>query len=144
MERKLESYSKLKTGKRAPDIIFSDGSKLSESKSTKLLVFGASWCPKCMDELLKLKAYYNTWIQRGIDVVYVSIDTDKIEYESAYKDIPRKMHCDFKEWETKTIKDYHVFATPTYFLLDKDLKIVLRPKSIEQTNSWLNSQNIEN
>lgn len=140
LTNKLEAYHKLKLGSKAPDIIFSDNTKLSSIASTKLLVFGASWCPKCKEDTLKLKTYYTFWKQKGIDIVYVSIDTDKIEFEKAYNKFPWKTDCDFKGSDGEGAKNYHVFATPTYFLLDKDLKIVLRPKSIEQINSWINSK----
>jgi len=140
LANKLEAYRKLKLGNTAPDIIFSDRTKLSSIASAKLLVFGASWCSKCKEDALKLKAYYNSWKQKGVSVVYVSIDTDKTDFENTYSNVPWKTDCDFKGWDSQVVKNYHVFATPTYFMLDKDLKIILRPKSVEQANSWINSK----
>jgi len=144
LTNKLESYRKLKVGKTAPDIVFANKTKLSEIYTNKLLVFGASWCSKCKEDALKLYTYYNTWKEKGLEVIYISIDTDKVAFDSAYKAAPWKTDCNFMGWDNQAIKDYHVFATPTYFLLDKDLKILLRPNSIEQTNSWLNSKFMDN
>lgn len=144
LTNKLESYRKLKVGKTAPEIVFANQTKLSEINTNKLLFFGASWCSKCKEEALKLNTYYNTWKEKRVEVIYISIDTDKAAFESAYKNAPWKTDCNFMGWNTQAIKDYHVFATPTYFLLDKDLKILLRPNSIEQTNSWLNSKFMDN
>lgn len=140
LSNKLEAYRKLKIGKIAPDIVFTDNTKLSDITIKKLLVFGASMCSKCKAEALKLNTYYHAWKEKGLEVVYVSIDTYKTDFESAYKNVPWKMYCNFKGWDTQAVKAYHVFATPTYFLLDSDLKIILRPNSIEQVNSWVNSK----
>ncbi|MGC1204005.1 MAG: thioredoxin-like domain-containing protein [Flavobacteriaceae bacterium] len=140
LTNKLEAYRKLKIGNIAPDITFSDGKKLSSITATKLLIFGASWCPKCKEETLKLNTYYHAWKEKGIEVVYISIDTEKAHFDNAYKNTPWKTDCTFKGWNTQAVKDYHVFATPTYFVLDSDLKIVLRPNSIEQVHSWVNSK----
>ncbi len=74
----------------------------------------------------------------------MSIDTNKSDFDKAYKNVPWKMVCDFKSWDSQAAKDYHVFATPTYFLLDNDLKIMLRPNSVKQTNSWLNLKVMNN
>lgn len=143
LANKLESYRKLKIGDPAPDIIFSDGTALKDFPSLKLLVFGASWCPKCEEELSGLTDYYNDWKQLGMDVVYVSLDTNKNEFINAYQETPWKTDCNFQGWNGKAVKEYHVFATPTYFILDKDLEIVLRPNSIQQINSWLKSKKSE-
>ena len=140
LENKLESYRKLKLGNKAPDIIFYDGTKLSSINSTKLLVFGASWCPKCKEDLLKLNDYYDAWKQKGVDIIYISMDTNKTDFENTCKNVPWKTDCKFTGWNRPAVKNYRVFATPTYFLLDKNLKIVLRPKSVQQTNSWINSR----
>jgi hypothetical protein len=34
-------------------------------------------------------------------------------------------------------KDYHVFATPTIYLLDNKREILLRPNSVSQLDSWV-------
>lgn len=35
------------------------------------------------------------------------------------------------------IKNYHVFGTPTMYLLDKQRKIILRPNSLKQVEAWV-------
>ncbi|MDC1370859.1 hypothetical protein N8289_03350, partial [Flavobacteriales bacterium] len=45
--------------------------------------------------------------------------------------------CDFKKWESQPVKDYYVFGTPTMYLLDKNRKIILRPNSVKQMDSWV-------
>lgn len=69
-------------------------------------------------------------------MVYVSLDTDKTEFESQYKTKPWETFCDFKGWDTQAAKDYYVNATPTCILLDKNLKILLHPKSVAHASAW--------
>jgi hypothetical protein len=45
--------------------------------------------------------------------------------------------CDYKKWDSEVVKNYHVFATPTYFLLDYKQKIVLKPGSAKQMDAWV-------
>ena len=45
--------------------------------------------------------------------------------------------CDYKKWDSQAAKDYYVFASPTMFLLDKNHKIILRPNSIKQIDTWV-------
>jgi thiol-disulfide isomerase/thioredoxin len=48
-----------------------------------LVVFGASWCPKCTEELPTLIQNYSKWKNLGIEVVYVSLDTDSAVFNLA-------------------------------------------------------------
>ena len=135
---RLEKYVSLKVGNTAPDIQLTN-SKLSDIKKPVLLVFGASWCPLCKTEALELLKYYDAWkSKKDVEVVYISIDTDKEAYKTAYQNAPWQSYCDYKGWDTKAAKDYFVYATPTYILLDKDMKILVHPSSVGQVDAWVN------
>jgi len=138
----FEQYRKMANGNTAADIIFpvpvKGKSKLSEITSKyKLVVFGASWCPKCSQEIPKLKTYYEKWKDKGLEIVFISLDTDQSEYNSFVSGFPWISSCDYKSWQGKAVVDYCVFATPTMYLLDKDQKIMVKPISAEQIETWL-------
>jgi thiol-disulfide isomerase/thioredoxin len=137
---KLESYRKMKVCATAPDIIFENNQKLSDIKTTKLVVFGASWCPTCKTDGIELLKQYDAWKTKGIELIYISIDTDKAAFETAYKNAPWQTYCDFDGWGTKPAKDYYVSGTPTYFLLDAYNKILVRPNSVAHANAWIDRQ----
>ena len=145
----FEQYRKMAVGKTAPNIVFENIEQRTKSKDLKslpnkykLVVFGASWCPNCQTDLPKLKEKYETLKQQyDVEMVYISIDTDKTAFESKYKEAPFITYCDAKGWETQAAKDYHVFATPSYFLLDKDLKILEKIQSVEHLESWIKGKN---
>lgn len=144
---RLEIYRAMKVGNTAPDIDLHNNkpflnntvNKLSDIKSEyTLLVFGSSWCPQCAEEAPKIINYYPKWRDYGLEVIFISLDTNKEEYALFTKGFPFISSCDFKKWETKAVKDYHVFSTPTLFLLDSNRTIILRPISIEHVEAWVN------
>ncbi|QMU66525.1 MAG: redoxin domain-containing protein [Flavobacteriaceae bacterium] len=135
----MQKYRNLKAGNIAPDIRLNATKKLSDYKQPVLLVFGASWCPSCKDGIKELLKYYEPWkTKKNVEVVYISIDTDKEEYEKAYQNVPWHMYCNYKGRDTQAAKDYFVNATPTYLLLDKDRKILVHPNSLGHADAWVN------
>ena len=150
LAKQLESYRAMKIGNIAPDIQFSNAlvapnyttdllpKKLSDLKSKyTVVVFGASWCPKCTEELPEISKLYAKWKTQGVEVVFVSLDEDKEVYKSFIKIFPFISTCDYKKWDSKIVKDYYVFGTPTMYLLDNKREIILRLKSVKQMDSWV-------
>jgi len=148
---KLESYRKMKVGNRAPNFelvgdVFKNGTAvkaaihLSDIKAKyKLIIFGGSWCPQCRAEMIQILPRYNNWKAKGIEVVFVSLDTDKKEFENFTAPFPFYSACDYKKWDTQAAKDYYVSSSPTIFLLDSNNKIILRPPTVASLDSRLDS-----
>lgn len=150
LSKMMESYRAMKKGNIASDIVFSgdvvlatsiDGNapkKLSELNSKyKVVIFGSSWCPHCPKQLKEATEYYATWKQQGVEVVLISLDDDKKAFEAFTQAYPFISMCDYQKWESKAVKDYHVFATPTIYLLNKEHEIILKPQSVKQLNAWI-------
>lgn len=134
---KLEGYRKMKVGNMAPDIQLTDAIKLSDIHSRKLVVFGASWCPHCQTSTVEILNQYKAWREKNVEIVYISLDTDQKAYKSYFDKLPWKTFCDFKGWDSQAAKDYYVTGTPSYFLLDENNKILVRPNSVEHANVWI-------
>lgn len=138
LTNRIQKYYALKKGNIAPDIQLL-GKKLSDYKKPLVLVFGASWCTHCQKDIEKLEKYYKKWKNdKGVEVVYISIDTDTESYKAKYKNKEWLTYCDYKGWETQAAIDYYINATPTYIILDEDLTILEHPVSIEQIDTWIN------
>ena len=148
----LESYRAMKTGNIAPDLVFDKEilapgyagddlpKKLSELKSKyTLVVFGASWCPKCAEEIPEIANYYSKWKQQDIEVVYMSLDENEQQFKSFAGVFPFISVCDYQKWASPAVKSYHVFATPTMFLLDEQREILLRPTSVNHLKAWVDA-----
>ena len=80
---------------------------------------------------------YATWKAQGVEVVFVSLDEDKTQFNRYATDFPFISICDYKKWESPIAKDYYVFGTPTMFLLNDKREILLRPNSVKQMDAWV-------
>lgn len=146
LAKQLETYRAMKKGNTAPDMEFKVNlktsipklKKLSELKSPyTLVVFGASWCETCKEEVPKITNFYSKWKGKGVEVVYVSLDETKEAFEQFTQSFPFITYCDYGKWNGPIVSDYYVFGTPTMFLLDSKREILLRPNSISQMDAWV-------
>ena len=147
LANQLETYRAMKKGNIAPDMFFEKSNfinpnkllnKLSDVKSKyTVVVFGASWCPKCKEELPEIARLYNKWKLKGVEVVFIALEEDKKAFMDYAKVFPFPSYSDNKKWDSKIVKDYYVFSTPTIFLLDNKREIILRPNSVKQMDAWV-------
>ena len=148
---KLESYRKMRVGNMAPNfelvgdvlkngVVVKNTVRLADINAKyKLVIFGGSWCSQCRAEMIQLLPRYNNWKSKGLEVVFISLDTDKKEFENFTAPFPFYSACDYKKWETQAAKDYYVSSSPTIFLLDGNNKIILRPPTVTSFDIWLDS-----
>jgi thiol-disulfide isomerase/thioredoxin len=150
LSKQLETYRAMKKGNIAADFNFYSTSnfpgyetnklpkKLSDLKSKyTLMVFGASWCPKCNQEIPEIASLYAKWKNNGVEVVFVSLDETKEAFTNFSSKFPFISTCDFKKWNSSIVEAYYVFGTPTMFLLDNKREIILRPISVKQVDAWV-------
>lgn len=150
LAKQLESYRAMKKGNIAPDFDFkvdilapgyisaSMPQKLSDIKSKyTVLVFGASWCPACAQDLSQIAALYPKWKKHGVEVVFISLDEEKERFRAFSTPFHFISVCDYGKWESPMAQAYHVFATPTIYLLDDKREILLRPGSVKQMDAWV-------
>ena len=146
LAKQLETYRAMKKGNIAPDMEFKVNlkssvpklRKLSELKSPyTLVVFGASWCETCKEDVPKIANLYTKWKGKGIEVVFVSLDETKESFEQFVQTFPFTSYCDYGKWNSPIANAYYVFGTPTMFLLDDKREILLRPNSITQMDAWV-------
>ena len=104
-----------------------------------LVMFWASWCHKCEQEIPVLIPLYAKYHSRGFETIGVSIDqarkswTDVIDSRGMqYINV-----CQLQGWDSPVVKDYKITATPTYFLLNNKGEIVLKPKRIYEVDAYL-------
>jgi hypothetical protein len=69
--------------------------------------------------------------------LYISLDTDQSTFEKVVKSYPFFAYSDYKKWESQVVKDYYVFGTPTFYLLNSKREIILRPTTTAQLDAWV-------
>lgn len=127
-----EPYQKVRVGVKAPDIsgitIVGEPYCLYDSQAKrKIVFFWSTECEYCHDFLTSIRK--NLDLENDYELVTVALAENKKEVEKAVKKMKLAGYHFYEEerWEGKIIKDYHIFSTPTVFVLDADNNIVSKP-----------------
>lgn len=102
----------------------------------KVIVFWSSECSHCERELPVLLENYDIFKKNGIEIIGFSLDTDKARYISKTKAFPWVNSSELKGWNSGFAEVYNINATPTYFILDKDNKIIGKPMHVNDVLSF--------
>ncbi len=143
VQNKLELAKKLAFGKIAPEIKSEDiqgkSFDLYKLKAEKtVLVFWASWCPHCTHTLPELKKLYEANPGK-FEVVAVSVDDDIKELKRAVDSYGFNWIniAEGMGWDGTIPLEYGIAATPTFFILDKEKKIISKPRDMSQLKQAL-------
>lgn len=121
------TMAKIRKGTLVPPL---EGLKpsLAESKAEKtLLVFYQPGCQNCELQMEELIENYPRLKAAGVRVVSISADMDKKTFEQDVKTFPwADKLCDFKGFAGNNFLNYGVLGAPTFYLLDKDSKMIKR------------------
>ncbi len=145
LNNRIDYYESFQKGATAPDFITTtlDGEPVNfyqEVSGKTLLVFWATWCGHCKELNQSLAEIYPQLEQKGIEVISVSLDhnPDALnEYLENY-DLPFEVWCDYNGWKSDVVDQYHLYATPTMLLLDKDKTIIGKPLNLNQIVYMIN------
>jgi peroxiredoxin len=96
----------------------------------KIIIFWSSTCSHCEEELPKLLAKYNDLKAKNIQVVGLSLDVDKDSYSKKISAFPWVNDSELRGWNSSYVDTYNVHATPTYFILDANNKIINKPEHV--------------
>lgn len=136
---RMEGYKLMTTGKQAPDFVLRDVEgkthQLSRMENNWVLViFWSSTCEGCRKLMPELQEWYLKENTLGMEVVAISIDTSTANFEYLYETLspPWITAHDPLGWNGKIPSDYHVYATPSLFLLDRQRHIVAKPATYRQ------------
>lgn len=108
----------------APDFTLSslNGQQISLSqykgKEHVLLVFGATWCPACRNEIPELKEVYNRYKDQAVKLLYIDIQESK-EKLSAFADSHSIPYDILLDLTGDVAKRYGVYGIPHLALVDK-------------------------
>ncbi|KAA0126035.1 TlpA family protein disulfide reductase [Chryseobacterium sp. SN22] len=104
----------------------------------KVIVFWSSTCSHCEEELPKLLVKYNDLKSRNIQVIGLSMDVDRDSYSKKIAAFPWVNDSELKGWNSSYVDTYNVHATPTYFILDANNKIINKPEHVADVLEYFN------
>ncbi|MEW4922131.1 TlpA disulfide reductase family protein [Algibacter sp. 2305UL17-15] len=135
-------YQNTSIGSVAPDFSFEVTNK--EKTSTKklselnvaqnyIIAFWSSTCSHCLEEIPELHKFEKTLEKGKLKVIAIGLEDEPYKWKNLTYDFPDFLHVYGKgKWDNEIGDSYGVTATPTYFILDKDKKIVAKPIDFEE------------
>ena len=134
----------IEVGEIAPDFTAPgiDGSnitlsKITESNAVTLLDFWAAWCRPCRVENPNLVRLYKKYNQNGFDIIGVSLDRTKEQWEQAIEDdnLLWTQVSNLSFWNDPVARRYSIRAIPQSYLIDNTGTVIgknLRGNDLEE------------
>lgn len=132
----LKSNANVEMGASFPNVKFQSPTNTSAKSlydvkaDKKVIVFWSSTCSHCESELPQLLAKYNDFKSKNIQIIGLSLDTDKNSYTQKIAAFPWVNDSELRGWNSSYVDTYNVHATPTYFILDANNKIINKPDHV--------------
>lgn len=130
-------------GAKFPDYKFENVSNTTAKSlygvkaSKKIVVFWSSTCSHCEKEIPQFIEKYKTLQAHNIQIIGISLDIDKDSYTKRIAAFPWVNATEFRGWNSSFIETYNIQATPTYFILDSDNKIINKPNHVQDVFNFL-------
>lgn len=148
LQRKAYSNKFLIEGEKYPEFSLKTNEGIefsSKDKSDKyiLLMFWATWCPHCREEIPQLKKIFN-YKTIPFDIVTISLDTSVTDWSNFVTQMKLTdfvNHCDGKGWDGDIATKFNVYASPTYFLLHNGV-IISKPLEIQSLARQLQKEGL--
>ncbi len=127
-------------GRIAPDFSWKEnGKKLKLSTLNDaekyVLVFWSTSCSHCLREIPELHSYMKD--KKNIKVISFALENEAFVWENYSKTNLFGWHnvLGLNKWQNEVSKTYQVYATPSYFVLDKNKKIIAKPDEIKDVKA---------
>ncbi|WP_439129969.1 TlpA family protein disulfide reductase, partial [Polaribacter sp.] len=128
-------------GRVAPNFSWNENGKKRELATLNdaenyVLVFWSTSCSHCLKEIPVLHKFLQD--KKNIKVVAFSMETNDFGWKSMKVNLPNWHHVlGLNKWENKTARIYNINATPTYFVLDKNKKIIAKPEELKDLEAFV-------
>jgi thiol-disulfide isomerase/thioredoxin len=143
LKETIKNNNSIKEGKIIPNIKFTHKlnnkyAYLHDIKSKyKLIMVWASWCSHCQQELPFIKQFYENFKKSGGEIIGLSVDFNKEDWQNAIKETSWLNDSDLLYWDSKFAKELNITGTPTLFLVDQKNKILKITSKISDINNLI-------
>ncbi len=114
-------------------------STLAQGKRAICLFFYSSTCEHCHEQMPGVIAVHNDLSSKGVQVIGIALDVEATEFHVGLAEHDLNFPCfsELNGWGSKAAKAYAVKATPSFILLDSELRIVAKPHDHEELREAL-------
>lgn len=103
----------------------------------KVIVFWSSTCSHCETDLPNFIPVYQKLKASNVEIVGFSLDSEQAAYQNKAKNYPWISSSELKGWYSSYVDKYNVHATPNYFVLDANNKIIAKPNMSKDVLEFL-------
>lgn len=139
---RVNVYERLAIGQKAPEISWTKDNKtykLSELNSAEnyIVVFWSSGCSHCLMEMPKLKTFVNSKEKGMLKVIAIGLEDERESWANESSFYPEFIHIlGLDKWDNEIGNLYDVSSTPTFFVLDKDKRIIAKPYGVKELKEF--------
>lgn len=135
--KKVKAKLKVIVGKQAPMFNFEKGNLYEIQEDTTLLIFWSTTCSHCLIEAPKIYEALKT--RKNLKIIMIGLEDEYSDWENVSVSFPKSIQIQSKgKWDSEMAKKYNVKGTPSYFILDKNKKIILKPEKIKELSHFFN------
>jgi len=127
-------------GRIAPDFSWKENNKNYQLSSlndadTYVLVFWSTKCSHCRKEIPQVHEFFKD--QKGVKVIGFAMEDDDFNFKNYIPKLKGWHHVlGLGRWQNKTARTYQIYATPSYFILDKNKKIIAKPEHLKDLKAF--------
>lgn len=105
-----------------------------------VLIFWSSECSHCLQELPEIRKTVDEISESKVKVIAYALEDDTVTWKREITNYPNFIQVlGLGKWDNPITDVYGIELTPTYFVLDKDKRILAKPQSLQELTSILNT-----
>ncbi len=129
-------------GRKAKDFSWEENGKSQSLYALKgydyyLVIFWSSTCPHCLKAMPKVHEYMKD--KKRVKVIAVGLETEKSKegWKSETYYYPEFSHVlALGKWENPIPRDYNVYSTPDFFMLNEEKTIIEKPYELKDIKKF--------
>ncbi len=144
--KNIERHNRLRIGAISPEIKWNDGSSLKtlselQGAESYILIFWSSTCGHCLRALPDLHKELKN--HPKIKVLAVGLEDDERTWKPESAKLSHFEHAiALGKWDSEYAATFNIDATPTYFILDKEKRILAKPENDKELIEFLKENNL--
>ena len=136
LQNRLSTYNRLAIGNKAPNFSLGTTNLHDLESEYYTIAFWASWCGACESILPSVNKFLTN--KPNVKSIAIGLDEDLVAWNLAKEAYVNFTHIRAKnKWDSKVVKSYGVYASPTFYVLDKEHKIVGKAKNVVELKALL-------